>query len=122
MKSGTWERNILDVIKRISDRAYQERTWFGSTEIISSPEELYCELFDDYTYDDFLESPSIHLTQRQRNLGIQLKEKLNSYSKTIDELPDPKKVFNDTAWDEIRKLAKQFLDSFSSKRQRMAQK
>jgi hypothetical protein len=112
MKPEVWKKHILDVVSRIADQKYQEKTWFGKSEKISSPEELYCELFDDYMYEDFLNSPIVNLNSSQKKLGRELKIKLDQFSIKYGDFTDPKKVFKDPLWDKIRKSAKSFLESF----------
>ena len=112
METKKWKECVLEIVKSISDKTFQEKAWFGLGDVISSPEEFYCTLFDDYMYDDFLKSSHIDMTSRQRNLGVQLKNKLNEYSKNMDEFPDPKVIIEDPDWDEVRKAAQKFLQSF----------
>ncbi|MCC5832533.1 MAG: hypothetical protein JJU12_05775 [Chlamydiales bacterium] len=107
-----WKKNILDTVKKISSKSYQKKTWFGSNKFISSPIELYSELFDDYLFEQFLDSDIIELTYEQKELGIKLKEKLNKFSDQIEDFPSPYEVFNDQRWIEIRKLGRIFLEFF----------
>jgi hypothetical protein len=112
MNASSWKNAILDVIHRIADKPYQENSWFGIGKQVSSPEELYCELFDDFMYNEFLESDDLSLTYHQRALGMMLRDAMNQYADSTDYLTDPVKVYNDPQWDKIRKLAKKFRDTF----------
>ncbi|ACE84718.1 hypothetical protein [Cellvibrio japonicus] len=110
MDKELWKNNIFNVIRKISDELYQKDAWFGSGEKISSPEELYCELFDDYAYDDFLHSLDIEITENQRSIGFKLKDIMSRYAKSVDYLNDAEKVFFDQEWDLVRTVACEFLD------------
>lgn len=112
MDKDLWKSSILDVVRRIADESYQQSAWFGMGTNISSPEEIYCELFDDFIYDDFLTSPDVYLTDIQRSSGLRLKEALNQYSDSVDFISDPERVFSDPQWGHVRFLAKEFLDAF----------
>lgn len=113
MKPEIWKKNILEVVSYIADKNYQEKTWFGnSKEAVSSPEELYCTLFDDFIYEDFLNSATIELSSKQRELGWMLAQQMDLYQNNNPEKIDPKEIFNDPSWDEVRKSAQKFLESF----------
>jgi len=112
MKSETWKECVLDVVRRVADRSYQEKAWFGEGDSVSSPEELICEIFDDYMYDEFLKSADIDMTPLQNQLGKELKAKLNEYSDSIGEFTDPEHVLGNPQWEKVRKAAEKFLDSF----------
>lgn len=55
--------------------------------MISSPDELYCELFDD-----FLNSPA--LTKDQRKLRLEFRNKLNAYPKRLENVETLAKFFS----------------------------
>jgi len=109
MGSEEWRRLVVAAIGKIADRTYQERTWFGADNRMSSPEELYCELFDDLLYDDFLEAGEIMLSEQQKAQGRVLKQALEDYSAELGDTPDPHLVINDPRWEAIRKAADSFL-------------
>jgi len=113
MKPDTWRTAILNTVLHIASKDYQEKSWFGNGDTLSSPEELYCELFDDYLFADFLSSSQVVMTETQKQFGTQLKVKLESYSKVISEFPTSKEVFLDPKWEEIRTVARKFLEVMS---------
>lgn len=112
MTPEIWKECILDSVSNIADKEFQKKSWFGGTEYVSSPEEVYCQLFDDFIFDDFLDSTDISLTKEQRNSGNILRDKLNEYLKTLDVISDPEEVFNDPIWEDIRNSAQEFLATF----------
>jgi hypothetical protein len=111
MDADFWRANILETVQQISDKKYQEATWLGKSEKISSPEELYCTLFDDFLFDYFLSDRDNNLSEGQLSLGAQLKDKINSFSR-IDSYQNPMEILNDPQWEEIRQTAARFLLSF----------
>lgn len=112
ISKDVWTKGVLDIVTKISSKEYQERTWFGGSDQISSPEELSCQLFDDFLFDSFLASDDVGLTVRQRELGTQLKIKMEEFLSGISDTPDPRDVFNDPAWAKIREAAALLFDSF----------
>lgn len=112
MDTDSWKSSVLDVVRRIADESYQRTAWFGVGPQVSSPEEIYCELFDDFIYDDFLASTDVPMTDFQRSLGARLRDALNQYADSVEYFADPEKVCNDPKWSRVRVLAKDFLDAF----------
>lgn len=112
MDKNSWKSAVLDVIRRIADESYQRTAWFGEGPYVSSPEEIYCELFDDYIYDDFLGAVDVDMTSQQRVLGVELRDVMNKYADSVEYLSDPRKVSDDPQWEVVRKAARAFLDSF----------
>lgn len=112
MDKNSWKNAVLDVVRKIADESYQKAAWFGMGSQVSSPEEIYCELFDDFIYDEFFDSADMPMTDHQRVLGMRLKDAMNHYADSVDYLADPAKVYNDPRWNDIRRLAKEFLDAF----------
>jgi hypothetical protein len=112
MEPSFWKECVLKVVSKIADKPYQERTWFSDGGELSSPSDLFCELFDDYIFDEFLSSSDVGMNDVQRSLGIELKKIMNEYAPNDDNLEDVKKIFDDPKWEDIRETAKQFLNSF----------
>jgi hypothetical protein len=109
MTSGEWRRLVVHEAQKLSDRGYQERTWFGGGAQICSPEEHYCGLLDDFLFDEFLVDDQIALNDQQRSAGIALKHVLEAYFEALDEPFDPRGVIDDPQWEEVRCLAKAFV-------------
>lgn len=110
MNLDDWKQNINETIAEIASREYQESAWFGKTNLVSSPVELLCNLFDDYQFDDYLVINSKNMTESQRTIGELLREKLNSFSEKIDNFPKPEEVIDHPEWQEIRELASKFIE------------
>lgn len=77
--------------------------------------ELYCGLYDDFAFKKFLEDrKNINLTKEQRNAGWRLVRAMEAYSPSGEELPHPTDMIADPEWEEVRNIAKNFLDTLES--------
>ncbi|MBT4703413.1 MAG: hypothetical protein HOB79_20250 [Rhodospirillaceae bacterium] len=112
MKPEVWLECILEVLEEIADRSYQRQAWFGKGESISSPTEVYCSLFDDFMFDDFLASSEFKLTPEQRELAEILRVKMNRFSDVIGDQPDPNFVLDHPTWIEVSALARDLVATF----------
>jgi hypothetical protein len=57
MTHRQWLNCILTSAQHVASREYQERSWLGKGgNEISSPEEVYCQLIEDCTFDLFFET------------------------------------------------------------------
>jgi hypothetical protein len=102
-----WKNNILETMKDISDKEYQEESWFGkSDKYCSSAIELTCQLLDDFMLEDFINHP--FLGTNQREALIYFKEIFEDYI-SDNNLEDDQKVFHDPEWNNIRLKAKEVL-------------
>jgi hypothetical protein len=106
-----WKQEILSATKKISSEEYQQETWFGKGEQISSPEELYCTLLEDFLFEDFLTAENNGLSEMQRSLGEDLKNKMNMFSDSINSYKNPTEIINNQKWEEIRQVALKFISS-----------
>jgi hypothetical protein len=109
MTPNEWKTSVVGAARRLGDREYQEQTWFGRGQKISSPEELICEIFDDYLFDEFLAASTVTLTDAQYRAGASLKNALEEYSGIISDAPDPRIVIDDPHWEQVRIAARAFV-------------
>jgi hypothetical protein len=107
MTVDDWRRQIEEVVRQISDRHYQQESWFGGGRQVSSPDELYCSLFDDALFERFLDENRRMLTERQLAAGNLLKTKMEEYQ--LPEFADPAEVIDSPEWEAIRSAAREFL-------------
>lgn len=104
-----WENSINDIISEISDIEFQRKNWFGESDIESSPQELYTQLLDDYRFEEFLALDNMKNRKEKINAGIKLKKELDGY-KPLKKDVLAIEIFNDPKWNEIRFLAKKYLE------------
>lgn len=109
MKPDQWRELVIEEVRKISDSKYQEESWLGAGERISSPVELYCTLFDDLIFDEFFASETVALDEKQRAAGVALRGALEEYSKSMPEAPDPYQVIKDPRWEQVRAIASEFV-------------
>jgi hypothetical protein len=117
MTHQQWLNCILTSAQHVASREYQERTWLGGGgNEISSPEEVYCQLIEDCTFDLFFETYSKDFTEDQLRSWAALKSVLERYWERMPQFPDPRKVLADPEWHEVREAAAQFVTAFEQKR------
>ena len=114
LRIADWRKAIHKIAGELASRDFQERSWFGFGDYFSSPEEMYCQLFDDFQFDAFLDDLDNGLTDEQRMCGRELANALSRYSERIGEQPIPEKVINDPDWAVIRTHAEAFCRSLES--------
>lgn len=113
--AALWRENVIKAVKDIASREFQQRTWFGKDEEVSSPDEIYNTLFDDVLFGDFLQSSDIGLTKSQREYGFALIDTLEEYSPDESQLPSPEVMIDDPKWQVARNAANTFLESLENK-------
>jgi len=115
MSPENWKNAICDVVEQISNERIQRTAWFGlDPNVVSSPDELFCTLLDDFIFDDFLTSPEVNLTSKQRAAGQDLKNKLEKFAASVPGQLDPRQVIDDERWREIRLAAQAFRQKLMS--------
>lgn len=114
MSPKLWRERIIEAVQDIADEKFQKSAWFAKSEEISSPEEVYSRLFDDFIFDEFLESDEVGLTADQKQKGRYLVEAMNAYPENSSNLPSPEVVIDDPQWKRIREVAQDFLNSLNN--------
>lgn len=109
-----WRENIIESVKDIADKGFQRRAWFAKSKEVSSPEEVYAHLLDDFTFKDFLANEDVGLTDNQKGKGRDLIEILDSYASTNKQVTDPYSVIDDPEWEKVREVARNFLSSLDN--------
>jgi hypothetical protein len=112
MEREQWQSKILATVEHIASREYQSRAWFGLSDSVSSPEELFNELFDDLIFHLFFTTYSSEFTEDQKLAWKDLESRLESYAETTSEKMNPQTVLADPRWEDIRKSAHRFLEAF----------
>jgi hypothetical protein len=115
MSYERWLNSILEVAKETASRDFQQEAWLSGRPSTSSPTEIYCQLFDDYTFDLFYEMYSKDFTQRQLIAWSEFREQLERYENKYDEFPNEQTVFDDPDWQLVREVAARFVAAFEQK-------
>jgi hypothetical protein len=116
MTHEQWLNNIVASVGHVASRDFQETTWLGGGgPEISSPTEMYNELFDDYTFDLFHETYSEGFTSEQSAAWDTFKTSMEKYGEEMPDNPDPRRVLDDPAWQVVREAAVQFVAAFGQK-------
>jgi hypothetical protein len=108
-----WLANVVSAVQEIADINFQKNHWFGEGNLIASPEEALCGLFDDFMLDKFLESPLINLSSEQKIAGEIFRDKINDYFDKFAVIPEPDIIINDPEWHDVRKSAQDFLNTLT---------
>lgn len=100
-----WKAGIRDVVREIADAEYQERVWRGlEPQRVSSPDEVYSGMFDEFLYSD-----AVELSSEQLRLGKKLHTALRKYSPRGGQSPSVEHMLADPAWHRVRQVAAEFL-------------
>jgi hypothetical protein len=81
IEAEEWRKIIKETVYYISSKECQKQHWFNPTGLIIDPDELYEQLFGDYTFELFLEDGSVGLDNKQKQLGYGLCKLMEDYSK-----------------------------------------
>jgi hypothetical protein len=115
MDFDTWIDGIISTIEIFADENIQRRVWVeGDTDIFSSWEEAYCQLFDDSDLLGFIDTYCCTENQKlPASTCASLKEfqeAAKNYGDKWADFADPKAVLSDPEWHQVRILAKKALD------------
>ena len=110
MEFKVWRTRIQESIEKVANEEYQKSTWLGKSDKVSSPEELYCTLFEDFLFEDFLESEQNDLPSEGIIKGRELSNKMSVFFDESVGFHDPQKVLKSAEWKEVRQIAESFLN------------
>jgi hypothetical protein len=74
--ASRWRKNACEIIGSVADENYQRAAWFGKSRFISSPEEVYNQVFDDLAFEEFVASPEVSLNDLERAAAVALISKM----------------------------------------------
>jgi hypothetical protein len=107
-----WRDGILRAAQNIASRQFQEQAWPAGGELVSSPDEVYLALMEDFTADLFFETYSNKFTQDQMRRWKEFRSLLEDYYDKMPRYPDPRAVLEDAGWELVRQAAQRFLQGF----------
>lgn len=109
-----WKKLVKDAVSGIADESLQRRAWFGIGPEVSSPEEEFCQLFNDASIEEYFDRNDNGLNQNQLKLGKHLVALMNDLGDEIfksQKFVDPNKLIEDPRWIKIREAARKFLEA-----------
>lgn len=110
--ASRWRANACEIIGSVADENFQRDAWLGKGRFISSPEEIYNQVFSDLAFEEFISSPDIALNDLQRAAANKLVSKMNYFEKIVGRNWSPENVIDHPVWREVRQAARQVLDVF----------
>ncbi len=106
---------LLDIVRDISDSAYQNEIWIKKQKPFNDFNEIMCYYFDDFHVREILENYTEYgITEAQKDALKKFTDILDEYSDNIFyENISEDIIINDPRWCEIRELAKEILNIFN---------
>jgi len=118
MSYERWRHALLDVAREAASREFQQEAWLSGRPSTSSPTEIYCQLFDAYTFDLFFETYCKTFSAQQLIAWGEFREQLERFGNKYTEFPNEQIVFDDPDWQLVRWAAARFVTAFESKKSR----
>lgn len=103
-----WRKAVEQVVGGVADEALQRRAWFGIGPEESSPDEEFCQFFDDAAIEEFLDRDDTGLNERQIKSGRHLVKLMRQLSDHTPNHINPADLIDDPRWQEIREAAARF--------------
>jgi hypothetical protein len=109
-----WRESVSEIASQIADAEFQRRAWFGKGhDEVSSPDEMYNQLFNDAQFEQFLAMYKHKLTGEQLVAGETLVRTMKDFANQTAAHLDPFAVIDDPAWQKIRNAARAFVTSIT---------
>lgn len=109
-----WFKNIVEYLKQIASAEFQEKGWIrNEIHDYCTFVETMCGLFDDSNFQNFIDkyAKPFGLSGDQINKLDKIRNALNDYDAKHGCYEDPSIIVKDPEWLEIRKMAKDALNS-----------
>lgn len=103
-----WHSLVEGIVENIADEDLQRRSWFGDGPEVWSPDEAFCQFFDDAGVAEFLDRQDTGLNEKQRAAGHRLVRLMSDLADQLPEHIESEGLFNDPRWQEIRAAAARF--------------
>ncbi len=107
-----WLENIIGAVMHFADQDYQRSAWFGHARSVSSPAEMYNELYDDVAFTLYRDQYGSLFSDDQRSAWMGFDEAVERFGQNLDESAKPEMVLEDPEWLQVGLAAKQFLRVF----------
>lgn len=83
--------------------------WLGIGPEQSSPEEAFCQFFDDAQIESFLSRTDVGLSGEQVEAGLLFVNLMKELSAATPQFIDPNTLLDDPRWTAVRQAAQRFL-------------
>ena len=104
-----WLNDAYEVLAPIADRDFLREVWSGKTRYISTPTDIYNEVFSDAFLGEYAR-PELGLDEAQKAAGKVFIDSMEDFDKIGGpELPW-QEVIDHPGWIKVREAAKKFLD------------
>ena len=104
-----WRNDAYEVLASIADRDFLREVWSGKTRYISTPTEIYNEVFSDAFLGEYAR-PELGLDEAQKAAGKAFIDSMEHF----DSIGGPElpwqEVIDHPGWIKVREAAKKFLD------------
>jgi hypothetical protein len=108
----SWGDAILVAVRHIADEDFQRRSWTGKGPEVSSPSELYCEIFDDCNLEKFISNPPLFVSQSSLSNLSELRDLMRLIRHDEIDDADPLKLIESPSWIKIREFAAKAAEKF----------
>jgi hypothetical protein len=109
MSYKEWLACILGAAQDVASRDFQEEAWFPGGKVVSSPNEVYLTLMEDYTADLFFETYGKSFSSSQIRSWNEFRLQLQNYYDKMPRHPDRRVVLDDPEWELVRQAAERFV-------------
>jgi len=109
-----WVKQLLDVMKHVADREYQVSRWLApDAQAWEQPGELMNELFDDCTFELFIDLYSDRMEQSQLLACNNFKDRADHWCHVTQDYSELKLIIDSPDWIRVREAAADFIRSFT---------
>jgi hypothetical protein len=109
VNASRWRERACEIIGYVADEDLHRTAWFGQGPFISSPDEIYNQVFSDLDLENFITSSAVGLTDLQKAAATDLASKMNHFDQMMGGNLSPDKVVDHSAWREVREAARRLL-------------
>jgi len=109
VNASRWRERACEIIGYVADEHFQRTAWFGKGPYVSSPDEIYNQVFSDLDIGKFIASPEVALSDLQRAAATELANKMEYFDKVMSEDLSPERVIDHPVWREVREAARRVL-------------
>lgn len=104
-----WLKNACEVLDAIADEDFLRDAWSGQSRYISTPTEIYNNVFSDAAIDEYADN-DLGLDEAQKAAGKEFIDRMEDFDKIGGpELPWDV-VIDHPDWVKVREAARKFLD------------